>query len=130
MFGRSKSPLDQMPYSMDPRSRLLNINEIPGNYVYVVDLDEQIHIVEDGPHLHPKILGNRRAVLYAGEIEIDSNGVVAEINNLSGTFRFQSKKTLCCVSQHIHQLGFTVNKVIWHSNSGGYPRSLTCPGVV
>ncbi|HRX81247.1 MAG TPA: hypothetical protein P5307_19395, partial [Pirellulaceae bacterium] len=42
----------------NPSSALLSTNTSPGTYVYVRDVDGLIHILPDGPGLHPSVLGN------------------------------------------------------------------------
>jgi hypothetical protein len=89
---------------------------------------ETIHIVPDGPHIHPKVLGGGREALYAGEIVIGPTGAVEEATNLSGTFRFKSKKSLCCVVTHLRRLGYVVRNVTWYPPDGSTsPQVLQCP---
>ena len=126
MFGSSKKPLDRFPYPQDSGSRRLSIQEVTGCYVFIVDVDEVIHVVLNASHMHPKVLGNTTETLYAGEIEIDTPGNIVEVNNLSGTFRFKSQKSLCCVKDQLVKLGFTVTSVFWHSPAGTRPTLLLC----
>lgn len=76
--------------------------------------------------MHPRVLGNAEPALYAGEISIDQIGSVDEVTNLSGSFRFQSKRSLCCVASGLIKLGFTVGDVIWYPADGSAPVKLTC----
>lgn len=118
MYGKPKHPRDTTPYPRSRASRPLRSSEWPGNYVFVVDLDEVIHVAPDGLHVHPAVLGNASPALYAGEISITRTGHVEEVTNLSGTFRFRSKRSLCCVAGHLRQLGFTVGRVVWYPPDG------------
>ncbi len=127
MFGGMKRPLDKLPYPQSPDSRPLTIGEVVGRYVYVVDLQDTIHVVPDGSHEHPKVLGLAQSALYAGDLRIDRPGQVAEVTNLSGTFQFSSQHSLCCVAKHLHQIGFTVGKVKWFPPDGSSgPVPLQC----
>lgn len=77
--------------------------------------------------MHPRVLGNAQPALYAGELSIDPPGIVDEITNLSGTFRFRSQRSLCCVASGLRQLGFSVGDVVWYPpNGNGGPVHLTC----
>lgn len=59
MTDRLKRPLDRTPYERDPRSQQLTPATADGRYVYVVDREHRVFLLhDDGPHLHPKILGN------------------------------------------------------------------------
>lgn len=128
MYGRPKRPLDSTPYPRSPDSRPIGPNEPPGRYAFVVDLQETVHIAPDGPHVHPKVLGGGREALYAGEIVISPVGVVEDVTNLSGTFRFKSKRSLCCVVAHLRQLGYVVKDVTWYPPDGSTgPQMLQCP---
>ena len=127
MFGHSKLPSDRHPYPRSRDSRRLEVQEVVGRYVFVVDLDEVIYVVPDGYHMHPRVLGNGARALYAGELYIDQPGHIEEMTNLSGTFRFKSQRSLCCVALHLRAIGFTVGEVIWYPPDGSsYPVALTC----
>jgi len=52
-----KSPLDPTPYPADPRTRPAAPDLADGGYVYVRDTNGVVHVLPDGPHLHPKVLG-------------------------------------------------------------------------
>jgi hypothetical protein len=97
-----------------------------GRYVFVVDLDDAIHVAPDGLHMHPKVLGNAKPALYAGEVSIDRPGRVDELTNLSGTFQFKSTRSLCCVAAGLRGLGFSVGDVVWYPPDGGSPVILAC----
>jgi hypothetical protein len=128
MFGPSRSPRDSFRYAQDSSSRLLTVSETPGTYVYVVDTGDDVYVAPNDSHMHPKVLGQAEAVLYAEEILIESTGVVSEVNNLSGTFRFNSRSSLCCLASKLTDLGFSVEKVVWYLADGtSPPRQLSCP---
>jgi hypothetical protein len=127
MFGRSKKPRDRTPYPLSPFSRVLTVTEAAGPFVFVVDEQEVIHVANDGPHMHPLVLGGGQAAKYAGDLMISKTGTIAELNNLSGTFSFRSKRSLCCVAERLQQMGFLVNAVIWYPPDGmSFPRRLSC----
>jgi len=79
----------------------------PGSYVYVQDANGVVHVVPNGPHLHPTVLGNGQRAAAAGEIVIDSKGVVTEINNISYTFQW-GEETLPGVQSALEALGIKV----------------------
>lgn len=114
MFGSAKAPRDPYPYARSADSRQVFPGLTAGQYVFVVDVNDAIHVAPDGPHMHPKVLGNAASALYAGEISVTGPGAVDEVTNLSGTFRFKSKRSLCCVAAGLRQLGFTVGDVVWY----------------
>lgn len=127
MFGKPKSPGDPYPYPKAADSCRLTRTAAAGNYVFVVDLDGVIHVAPDGLHMHPRVLGNAEPGLYAGEISIDQPGSADEVTNLSGTFRFKSKRSLCCVASGLMALGFSVGDVVWYPPDGSTnPVVLTC----
>lgn len=76
--------------------------------------------------MHPKVLGNAKPALYAGEVSIDRPGNVDELTNLSGTFQFKSTRSLCCVAAGLRGLGFSVGDVVWYPPDGGSPVILAC----
>ena len=127
MFGQSKKPLDRSPYSQSPLSHPLTLAEQAESYVYVVDEQEVIHVMIDGPHMHPLVLGGARAAKYAGDLVISKPGTIVELTNLSGTFSFRSKRSLCCVAERLRQMRFLVKAVIWYPPDGkSFPRRLSC----
>ncbi len=91
MFGKlmqmSKKPLDTSPYEPDPDSRPIAFGLADGSYVYVQDTEGSIYCLPDGPHRHPKVLGNARSADYAGDLTIVA-GRIKDLTNLSGTFQF------------------------------------------
>ena len=52
-----KHPQDTTPYPRDPRSRPIDASITDGGYVYVRDVNGEVYVVPDGPHMHPKVLG-------------------------------------------------------------------------
>jgi hypothetical protein len=113
---RLKRPLDRITYERDSRSCLLTMATKDGRYVYVVDAAHQIRILpDDGPHLHPKILGNASAARYAGEIVL-ANHTIVELTNCSGTFQFQSQRGLMETARIAERLGFVIaaDALIFH----------------
>jgi hypothetical protein len=128
MFGSPKKPLDRRPYPQSTDSRPLGIGEQVGRFVYVVDLQDTIHVAPDAPHAHPRVLGLAQEALHAGEIAINQPGHVVEITNLSGTFQFSDRGSLCCVATHLRRIGFVVNEVVWYPPNGSTgPIRLQCP---
>lgn len=59
-----------------------------GEYVFVQDANEEVWVLPNGPHYHPRKLGNATPVAAAGEMIVGHDGEILEINNLSGTFEF------------------------------------------
>lgn len=80
-----------------------------GVYVYLRDVAGTIYVLPDGPHQHPKILGHALPATFAGDMTI-INGVVTDLTNCSGTFRFDERDGLRQVAQEIAQLGLVVAK--------------------
>ena len=126
MFGNSKPPRDACPYPQSSESRQLSRTASIGHYVYVVDVNDVIHVAPDGSHMHPRVLGSAWPALYAGEIFIDRDGNVDEVTNLSGTFRFKSQSSLCCVASELRRLGFSVGDVVRYPADGSSPVILAC----
>jgi hypothetical protein len=104
----TKSQLPGVPVlPRNPLSAPISRTTKPGTYVFVRDSDGVIHVVRDGPGLHPTVLGNGGAATAAGEITIGPNGVVTEINNISYTFQFGSD-VLQGVREALQKLGLKV----------------------
>lgn len=89
----AKRPLDPTPYPKDPLSRPIGANLADGGYVYVRDASGTIHVLPDGPHRHPKVLGGAQPASYAGDLTI-RGGRVVDVTNLSGTFQFDDERGL------------------------------------
>jgi hypothetical protein len=102
-----KWPLDKTPYPKDPRSTPISGSTPDGGYVYVQDPSGIIHVVPDGPHLHPKVLGGGQPAAYAGDLTIQG-GKVTDVTNLSGTFEFDSEEGLKAVAGQLRQQGLVV----------------------
>jgi hypothetical protein len=104
-----KAPLDKTPYPRDPRSRPIDASVPDGGYVYVQDGSGTIHILPDGPHLHPKVLGSGQPAAYAGDLTI-RGGEVVDLTNLSGTFQFDDEAGLRAVAAELRRQGLVVQK--------------------
>lgn len=102
-------PLDQTPYPQDPRSRLIDPAIADGSYVYVQEANGTIHVLPDGPHMHPKILGGGQPVKYAGDMTV-MGGKVVDLTNLSGTFPCDDEIGLKAVADNLRQLGLTIER--------------------
>ncbi len=70
-----KYPLDPTPYDRDPRSQAIQLGIADGTYVYVQDKNEDIFILPDGPHQHPKVLGNASRTICAGDLTVFSGKI-------------------------------------------------------
>ena len=70
-----------------PLSTRLSPSLEPGTYVYAQDASGVVRVVPQAAGAHPTVLGAGQPAAAAGEITIGSNGVVTEINNISGTFQ-------------------------------------------
>ena len=103
-----KSPLDPTPYAQDPRSQPIAPTIPDGGYVYVRDHNGTIHVVPDGPHVHPKVLGGGLPAMYAGDLTI-RGGSVVDLTNLSGTFEFDDEDGLLEVAKEIENNGIAVD---------------------
>ena len=104
-----KAPLDPTPYPQDQRSRPIDATVSDGGYVYVRDEHGTIHVLPDGPHMHPVILGGGRAAMYAGDMTING-GKVVDLTNLSGTFEFDDEAGLRDVAKELRQQGLIIQK--------------------
>ena len=80
-----------------------------GGYVYVLDLHGVIHVLPDGPHLHPKVLGNAQPVEHAGDLTIQ-DGRISDVANLSGTFACDDREGLHNVADELRRLGFDIEE--------------------
>jgi hypothetical protein len=102
-----KAPLDLTPYPKDARSHLLAPTTPDGLYVYVQDHQGFVHVLDDGPHMHPKVLGDAEHAMYAGDLTIKL-GRVADLTNLSGTFQFDDEEGLRNVARQIRVQGMII----------------------
>jgi hypothetical protein len=103
----TKQPLDLYPYPRDSSSRIVTADIPAGQYAYVMDADGKIWATIDAPHQHPKVLGGALPAAAAGELTIEPIGVVALINNLSGTFQC-APETVDLVVAELERLGFKI----------------------
>ena len=78
-----------------------------GGYVYVQDAQGLVHVLPDGPHAHPRVLGGGTPAMYAGDLTIE-NGKVVDLTNLSGTFQFDDEKGLRIVARQIRLQGVDI----------------------
>jgi hypothetical protein len=108
--GPLKPPLDIFPYAPDPRARAADPRLPDGLCAYVRDDLGIVRVVPDGPHVHPKILGLARPVMYAGDMTITA-GSVADVTNLSGTFQFDDEAGLLAVATQLEQQGVHYDEV-------------------
>jgi len=117
-----KSPLDTTPYPRDPRSRPVDASLSDGGYVYVRDLNGTVHVLPDGPHLHPKVLGGAMPALYAGDMTV-RGGRVVDLTNLSGTFQFDDEAGLREVAAELRRqaLGVEAGAVRFFPADGSHP---------
>ncbi len=104
-----KYPLDPTPYPIDPRSRPIDASIPDGGYVYVQDVNGIIHVLPDGPHMHPKVLGGGLPAMYAGDMTVQG-GRVVDLTNLSGTFEFDDEEGLRQVAAELRRQGLVVEK--------------------
>ncbi|MBL8808908.1 MAG: hypothetical protein JNM43_01925 [Planctomycetaceae bacterium] len=102
-----KSPLDSHPYERDSRSREIELGLADGAFVFVQVEYGAIFVVPDGPHMHPKVLGNAQPAMYAGDLTID-RGRIRDLTNLSGTFRFSDSEGLLAVARALELKGFCI----------------------
>ncbi len=102
-----KYPQDATAYPADPRSRPIDASIADGGYVYVRDVQGTIHVLPDGPHLHPKVLGGGSPALYAGDMTV-RGGRVVDVTNLSGTFQFDDEAGLREVAAELRRQGLVV----------------------
>ena len=102
-----KSPRDPTPYAKDPRSVPIHSGLADGLYVYVQDGAGIVHVVPDGPHMHPMVLGGGQAAEYAGDLTIESSRV-KDLTNLSGTFQCDDEQGLRAVAAAIRQQGVVI----------------------
>ena len=66
-----------------------------------------VHVLPDGPHLHPKVLGGVWPALYAGDMTV-RGGSVVDLTNLSGTFQFDDEDGLREVAGELRRQGLAV----------------------
>ncbi|MCA8982949.1 MAG: hypothetical protein KDA76_04245 [Planctomycetaceae bacterium] len=115
-FGRGIAPKrlptkpqhpDVPKYPKSPHSKPVTSSTTPGEYVFVQDADGVVYVVPQASHAHPTVLGGGQPAAAAGEITIGPNGVVTEINNISGTFQHDAS-VLPGVQKALEQAGLKV----------------------
>jgi len=102
-----RAPLDPTPYPRDPKSVPISASLADGGYVYVQDSQGIVHVLPDGPHLHPKVLGGGEPAMYAGDFTL-VDGKVADLTNLSGTFQCDDEQGLRNVAEEFRKIGLEV----------------------
>jgi hypothetical protein len=102
-----KFPLDTTPYSQDAGSRPVDANIPNGGYAYVRDVSGVVHVLPDGPHVHPKVLVGGQPALYAWDMTVQG-GRVVDLTNLSGTFQFDDAEGLRQVAEELRKQGLAV----------------------
>ena len=120
-----KKPNDSTPYPRDPKSKPIDADIEDGCYVYVQDKHGVIHVLPDGPHLHPKVLGGGFPAMYAGDLTVSRTQII-DVTNLSGTFPFDDENGLRQVADKLRGLGFEVEvgAVRFFPIDGSRPRVL------
>jgi hypothetical protein len=104
----SKPPLDPRRYRRDPRSRPIRPGIADGTYAYVM-IDDEIWVLEDHPHAHPKVLGGAKPADYTGDLRV-IDGMIQEVTNLSGSFQFEDAPGLLRIAAKLASLGFSVHR--------------------
>lgn len=99
-----KEPQDPTPYPQHKLSKKLSADLKDGNYVFVQSIENEIWILPDGPHRHPRILGNATAVKYAGDVRVE-NGTILDVTNLPGTFLCDDPDGLIEAAECFRQAG-------------------------
>lgn len=122
---KTKLPLVRTPYPQDRRARKISGDLPDGPYVYVMDVNGDIYVLPDGPHLHPKVLGQNRPALYAGDMTLHQ-GRVKDLTNLSGSFQFDDPLGLLVVARKLEEAGLPVNAnaVRYFPKDGSRPETL------
>ena len=118
-------PQDPKPYARHPRSRVAVAGLPDGPYVYVQGSDGVVRVLEDGPHRHPRVLGGGRPARYAGDLTV-RGGPIADVTNLSGTFRCDDRDGLIAVADALEAAGLPVaaGAVRFFPQDGGRPEVL------
>jgi len=102
-----KRPRDKTPYPQDPRSAPASSKTPDGAYVFVQDLRGVVWLLPDEGHMHPRVLGGNRPARYAGDLTV-RNGIIIDVTNLSGSFRFASRSGLRNVARQLRKQGLTI----------------------
>ena len=103
----TRKPFDRYLYTRHPESKPCTLSTPAGQYVYVQDAGGVVWVAPDGPHQHPRVLGNAFPAAAAGELTLGEESRVVEVNNLSGTFRL-GPETLDPVVQALRDMGWDV----------------------
>ena len=117
-----RNPQDRRKYPRHPDSSLATTGLVDGEFVYVQDLNEEIWVLPDGPHRHPKVLGQALPVLYAGTLKVAGDTIV-ELTNLSRTFRCDDDEGLIEVAEWLLNRGWKLagNAIRFFPFDGGRP---------
>lgn len=120
-----KQPLDPTPYRQHRLSRKVSPDLADGNYVYVQSEDDEVWVLPDGPHRHPRILGGATPVKYAGDLRVE-DGTIVDITNLSGTFLCDDPDGLLEAAEQFRQSGLSLANcaVRFFPPDGSQPRVL------
>ena len=103
-----KFPGDRKHVRRHPQSQPIRVGVADGGYVYVQDEFGTIWALRDGPHRHPRVLGENRPAKYAGDLVIE-NGRIKDLTNLSGTFQFDDPDGLLAVADELEHVGFVLD---------------------
>lgn len=104
----SKEPFDKTWHDQDPRSQPIHAGIEDGCYVFVQDVAGTVFVLPDGQHQHVRVLGERKAASYAGDLTIE-NGIIRDLTNLSGTFQFDDADGLLSVARILRSLGISID---------------------
>jgi hypothetical protein len=117
-----RKPRDATPYPQDPRSQPISTTTPDGVYVFVQDETGEIWVLIDEGHGHPKVLGQARPAMYAGDLTIE-HGTITDVTNLSGTFRFATRRGLRDVAGVFRRRGLKLapGAVRFFPKDGGRP---------
>jgi hypothetical protein len=120
-----KPPLDPYPYPPDTRTVLAGPGIRDGLYAYVQDERGFVHVLPDALHIHPKVLGNARPAMYAGDMRVEQSEV-RDFTNLSGTFQFDDPDGLLAAAAQVEAQGLKVaaQAVRYFPPDGSKPRVL------
>jgi hypothetical protein len=100
-------PADPFPYPQDPDSRPIDAAITDGLYVYVQDDAGVVWVLQDGPHMHPKVLGKASPAAYAGDLTVE-DGKIKDVTNLSGTFQCDDEIGLLAVADQLRKQGLEI----------------------
>jgi len=103
-----KHPLDLFPYPQDPASKPIDPQTADGLYVYVRDGTGILWVLPDGAHRHPKVLGQARPAMYAGDLTV-ADGKIRDVTNLSGTFQFDDEEGLREMAGELQRQGLQLD---------------------